>query len=378
MPERAYPIAEKEQLRQRILPPQPSRVPYSPFIDVPDTIPASKPEPTKIPGYVFAKSCQLPNGIISYNNPSGYVPLELIKDYGHFTLLGGREVDSRGGVSLKKISGSALPVGLGQLVLRTAALESAATAVGAAAGGLLTGLVALAWPSELGDSALYSEDQLRNLQHARSQMRLYVEQSADGTLKGYGFYTGKNADWQMIDVVQFQNLDSQFVADLGDGVELIWTPAIDPGDTLGIPALEAAPQAPVMWIYPPTEVAKQILVNPIYPPEYRDFILVFPADSEVRPLYVVVNVRPGDYKYHPKPKLLPAFPDAIRAQPKTLIKGGGGLRPRWKEGNSYIYEWDFERGKVEKYNHRGKHLGEFDPITGERTKGAEDERRIKP
>jgi len=243
---------------------------------------------------------------------------------------------------------------------------------------LLTGLVALAWPSELGDSALYSEDQLRNLQHARSQMRLYVEQSADGTLKGYGFYTGKNADWQMIDVVQFQNLDSQFVADLGDGVELIWTPAIDPGDTLGIPALEAAPQAPVMWIYPPTEVAKQILVNPIYPPEYRDFILVFPADSEVRPLYVVVNVRPGDYKYHPKPKLLPAFPDAIRAQPKTLIKGGGGLRPRWKEGNSYIYEWDFERGKVEKYNHRGKHLGEFDPITGERTKGAEDERRIKP
>ncbi|NWC91495.1 MULTISPECIES: colicin E3/pyocin S6 family cytotoxin [unclassified Pseudomonas] len=378
MTERAYPITEEEQLKRRILTPQPKQIPYSPFIDLYEAPPAPSPEPTRIPGHVFAKSCQLPDGIISYNNPTGYMPLELIKDYGHFTLLGGREVDSHGGVSLRKISGSALPVGLGQLVLRTAALESAATAVGAAAGSLLAGLVALAWPSELGDSALYSEEQLRHLQKARSRMRLHIEQRADGTLKGYGFYTGKNADWQMIDVVQFQSRDSQFVADLGEGVELIWTPAIDPGDTLGIPALEAAPQAPVMWIYPPTEAAEQILVNPIYPPEYRDFILVFPVESGVRPLYVVVSVRPGDHMYHPKPKFLPAFPDAVRAPPKTGIKGGGGLRPRWKEGNSYIYEWDFERGKVEKYNHRGKHLGEFDPITGEQTKDADDTRRIEP
>ena len=378
MTERAYPISEEEQLKRRILTPQPKQIPYSPFIDLYEAPPPPSPEPARIPGHVFAKSCQLPAGIISYNNPTGYVPLELIKDYGHFTLLGGREVDSHGGVSLRKISGSALPAGLGQLVLRTAVMESAAAAVGAAAGSLLAGLVALAWPSELGDSALYSEEQLRHLQKARSRMRLHIEQQADGTLKGYGFYTGKNADWQMIDVVQFQSRDSQFVADLGEGVELIWTPAIDPGDTLGIPALEAAPQAPVMWIYPPTEAAKQILVNPIYPPEYRDFILVFPVESGVRPLYVVVSVRPGDHMYHPKPKFLPAFPNAVRAKAKTPIKGGGGLRPRWKESNSYIYEWDFERGKVEKYNHRGKHLGEFDPITGERTKDADDTRRIEP
>ncbi|WP_336145470.1 hypothetical protein, partial [Klebsiella pneumoniae] len=89
-----------------------------------------------------------------------YVPLELVKDYGHFSLLGGREVDSRGAVALRKISGSALPVGLGQLALRSAVVESAATAAGTVAGGLLAGLVALAWPSELGDSALYSEEQL--------------------------------------------------------------------------------------------------------------------------------------------------------------------------------------------------------------------------
>ncbi|WP_456025987.1 colicin E3/pyocin S6 family cytotoxin [Pseudomonas capeferrum] len=377
MSERAYPITEEEQLKRRILSPQPKREPYSPPIDLFNSAPAPAPTPVKLPGCVFTKPCQLPDGIIRYNDPTGYVPLELIKDYGHFSLLGGREVDSRGAVALRKISGSALPVGLGQLALRSAVVESAATAAGTVAGGLLAGLVALAWPSELGDSALYSEEQLRSLPQARSQMRLHVEQREDGTLKGYGFYTGNHADWQMIDVVQFQSRGDQFVADLGEGVELIWTPAVDPGDTLGIPALEAAPQAPVIWIYPPTEKAAQILVNPIYPPQYRDFILVFPVESGVRPLYVVVSVRAGDHSYHTKPKLLAAFPKAKWARSKTPMKGGG-KRPRWKDPDGTIYEWDFQHGAVEKYTKHGVHLGEFDHITGKQRKPADPSRRVEP
>jgi len=378
MSERAYPLTEEEQRKQRILTPQPTRRPYSSPIQLFEPPPAPAPTLNKSPGCVFTKPCQLPDGITHYADPTGFVPLELVKEYGHFCLLGGREVNDQGAVALRKISGSALPIGLGQLALRTAVVESAATAVGTVVGGLLTGLVALAWPSELGDSALYTDEQLRTMQRARSQMRLQVEQLEDGTLKGYGFYTGNNADWQMIDVVQLQSRGDRFVADLGEGVELIWTPAMDPGDTLGIPALEAAPQAPVIWIYPPNEKAAQILVNPVYPPEYRDFILVFPVGSGVRSLYVVVSVKAGDHKYHPSPTSLPAFPDAVRAPSKSGVKGGGRLRPRWKDPHSYIYEWDFERGKVEKYNKRGRHLGEFDPNTGERTKEADDTRRIDP
>jgi Cytotoxic/S-type Pyocin len=380
MSERAYPITEEEQLKRRILMPQPKRVPYSPPMVLLDRTPAPAPTPAKLPGCVFTKPCQLPDGIIRYNDPSGYVPLELIKDYGHFSLLGGREVDSRGAVALRKISGSALPVGLGQLALRSAVVESAATAAGTVAGGLLAGLVALAWPSKLGDSALYSEEQLRSLQRARSQMRLHVEQRGDGTLKGYGFYTGNTADWQMIDVVQFQSRGDQFVADLGEGVELIWTPAVDPGDTLGIPALEAAPQAPVIWIYPPTEKAAQILVNPIYPPEYRDFILVFPVESGVRPLYVVVSVRAGDHKYHkaPKAEQITGFLNLIKAKPKTPKQGGGGLRERWiDEKGRTIYEWDSQHGELEAYRASdGSHIGAFSHITGEQLKPANKKRNI--
>jgi hypothetical protein len=138
------------------------------------------------------------------------------------------------------------------------------------------------------------------------------------------------------------------VVDLGEGAELIWTPAIDPGDTLGIPALEAAPQAPVMWIYPPTEKAAQILVNPVYPPEYRDFILVFPVESGVRPLYVVVNERRKTlpalgHGYHTPPttEKITGFSGLRSIKGMTPKQGGTGFRKRWADAkNRKYYELD--------------------------------------
>lgn len=334
----------------------------------------NKPLP-EVTGCVFAKSCKLPNGIIDYDSPNGYRPADLVQQYGELMWLGGRGADSSGAVPLKRIGAGTVPVTLGRFALGGSAASTAA-AGGTVGAALLTGIVALLWPSSLGDSALYSEDQLRNLKQARSRMRLSIEQQADGSLKGYGFYTGQNRDWEMVDVVQLMPRADQFIADLGDGVELIWTPAIDPSDTLGIPALEAAPQAPPVWIYPPTPMADSIIVDPIYPPEYRDFILVFPADSGVRPVYVVLSV-PGDHKYYPAPSSLPAFPDVTSAPLKTAVRGGGKKRRRWKDRSGKIYEWDSQHGAVELYTKQGKHLGEFDPETGEQTKPADPTRRVE-
>jgi hypothetical protein len=80
--------------------------------------------------------------------------------------------------------------------------------------------------------------------------------------------------------------------------------------------------------------------------------------------------------YIPPPKNLLAFPEAKRAKSKTPI-AGGGLRKRWKD-KDYIYEWDSYHGRVEKYDKRGNHLGEFDPNTGEQTKPADSNRQIEP
>ena len=256
-------------------------------------------------GCVFAKSCTLPDGTINSISPGGAIPTDPVSQYGEFALLGGRETDVQGNIPLKKISGT-LPASLGTLLLGGVATATAsgvscgglcaadAGASGATTGvaaGALVGVVALLWPSSLGDSSLYTEEQLQSLKEGRTRVRLTVEQQADGTLKGYGYNTQKRRDWEMIPVVKFVAQGSQQVADFGDGVTLIWTPATDPSSTLGTPALEGAPQAPQIWIYPPTEQADNIIVSPIYPDAYKDFILVFPSDSGVQPLYIVMNVR---------------------------------------------------------------------------------------
>jgi hypothetical protein len=335
---------------------------------------AKKPEAVRA-GCVFAKSCKLPDAIIDYSNPSGMVPTDSLKDYGELILLGAREADASGGIPLKKISANAIPVGFGSLALAGSAFEALPALASSAAAASLVGLVALLMPSSLGDSALYTDEQLSTLKQARTRVRLRVEQQADGSLKGYGFYTGKNRDWEMVDVVQFTARGDWFVADLGEGVELLWTPAVDGSDILGIPALEAAPQAPHIWVYPPTKAADGILVNPVYPPEYKDFILVYPADSGVRPAYVVLS-RARDHAYHGHPKTLPAFPDAVKVKSKSSVQGGGKQRARWVNRKGRIYEWDYKSNAVEKYDKLGTtHLGEFNHLTGEQTGPADPKRK---
>ncbi|MGY4814602.1 colicin E3/pyocin S6 family cytotoxin [Pseudomonas chlororaphis subsp. piscium] len=335
-------------------------------------------QPTPV-GCVFTKSCKLPNAIIDYVTPTGFIPTDAVGNYGTLTLLGGREVEAGGRVPLKRISG-ALPANLGALTLGGVSVGSGTTGSGLGlissgmAAGALLGLVALLAPSSLGDGALYSEEQLRNLKQARTRLRLRVEQQADGSLKGYGFNTQGRREWEMIPVAEFEARDEQQVADLGDGITLIWTPAVDPSSTTGIPPLEAAPQTPPIWIFPPTEAAERIIVSPIYPPEYRDFILVFPLGSGVKPLYVVLSV-PGKLGHYPPPKELAAFPDTYLVPSKTSVRGGGARRKRWLDSKGRIYEWDYMHGTVEQYDKQGRHLGEFDAETGERLEDAKPGRR---
>ena len=70
------------------------------------------------------------------------------------------------------------------------------------------------------------------------------------------------------------------------------------------------------------------------------------------------------------PKTLPGYPDAERVRKK-------GGRTRWEEGTGRkkkILEWDGQHGRVEVYDRKGKHLGEFDPDTREPTKDKDPSR----
>lgn len=74
--------------------------------------------------------------------------------------------------------------------------------------------------------------------------------------------------------------------------------------------------------------------------------------------------------YHQAPKNLIAFPDAKPVRAKSSVRGGGKLRRRWVDSKGRIYEWDSQHGKVELYDKQGKHLGEFDSVSGNQTKSA--------
>ncbi|PSH60781.1 hypothetical protein CU100_07570 [Phyllobacterium endophyticum] len=72
-----------------------------------------------------------------------------------------------------------------------------------------------------------------------------------------------------------------------------------------------------------------------------------------------------DHKYFPAPKSadqIKGIPDLTKTDPKND-------RKRFKDKDGNIYEWDYQHGTLEKFNKRGKHLGEYDPQTGEKTPG---------
>jgi hypothetical protein len=236
-------------------------------------------------------------------------------------------------------------------------------------------------PAKMGDGTLYTDEQLRNMSRAPTRVRFQFRRDAEGVLQVYGIHTTASGDDTVRTVQATWNADKTAIEAHLNGITLLWTPRRGP---LGeMPPL----------IYPDNGGAQlgNILVHPIpegtdsqiegFPGEditADDCIVVFPDRTGLNSLYVVF-ARPigGDHSYHPAPKGLTAFPDAVKVDFKTRVQGGGGVRRRWKDSKGRIYEWDSQHGAVEMYDKQGKHLGEFDPVTGEQTKPASPGRKVE-
>lgn len=251
--------------------------------------PEKAPEKPAPIGCVFAKSCNLPDGVINHNNPGGFVPLEQLKDYGDWAVLGTGIAIRTGGTPLQLIGSSTAATTIATRLGGTLSLGLIEGAAVMAAGAVGTIGMLLPNNSLSADSALYTKEQYHALSLGRTRVRLHVQQLYAGTINAYGFYTGRKPEWENVQVIAASPRGEQFVADLGQGVELIWTPVADPNE-LGIPALEGSPQLPNVWVYPPTEQADKALVNPVHPPDYQDAIIWFPA-TDIPAIYVVLSVR---------------------------------------------------------------------------------------
>ena len=274
-------------------------------------------------GYIFAKSCNLPDGVVDHNNPGGFVPLEQLKDYGDWAVMGTGSAIMAGGTPLQLIGSSTAATTIASRLGGTLSLGLIEGGAMMAAGAVL-GTIGMLLPNTTSaDSAFYTKEQYHALTLGRTRVRVHVQQLAANTINAYGFYTGRKPEWENAQVIEATPRGEQFVADLGQGIEVIWTPAADPNE-LGIPALEGAPKLPSVWVYPPTEQSNKALVNPVHPPDYQDAIIWFPTKPEIAPIYLSISVRnqpgvvtgigedvPGEWLDHARAGLGAPIPTSI-------------------------------------------------------------------
>lgn len=107
-----------------------------------------KREEGKQNGYVFAKSCALPDGVTDH---SGFVPVELLKQYGSYAVLGSAGAASAGTTALEWIGGS------GSATALVKQLGGTLAAVLPGAMGITVGVLIPNTTSP--DSAFYSSEQ---------------------------------------------------------------------------------------------------------------------------------------------------------------------------------------------------------------------------
>lgn len=243
--------------------------------------PASPPGMAR--GSVFAKSCALPDGLMDFSNYNEFVPVEALTQYGEFVVLGTDTRIAGDHTDLHWIGGS--------LSARLfAARLQGSLAVKAPPRSRV--VVTVLMPStNSGDSAFYRHEQYGQLTEGNTRVRLTVKHLHDGAISAYGFYTGTKREWQRVPVIAAHAHAEQRVARVGNGLEISWKPAPDPSAIAPLAPLEGASLKPAAWVFPPSDQADTMLVNPVYPPDYQDAIVWFPGLAHRAPVYVSINVR---------------------------------------------------------------------------------------
>ncbi|WP_024658624.1 colicin E3/pyocin S6 family cytotoxin [Pseudomonas syringae USA007] len=329
-------------------------------------------------GFVFSKSRKLPCGAIHNMTPKESAPIEILDDYGDWAVLATGSAIGANPTPLKLIRSASGSADISRRLGGRLSLGLITKTIGSGViSGTMIGTVALLMPNNTAkDSAFYKREQYDLLEMGRTQVRINIKQLEKGHLTAYGFNTGIHPEWQNVPIVKAIQRNHEFIAELGQGINLTWTPAADADDILGIPALEVGSFPNLILVYPNSDRAKNAIEYPLYPPSYQDAILVFPLETGLQPIYVALSLSTSNY--HPAPTSLPGFGDAVKAKRKTTVQNGGGLRKRWKTAKGLILEWDSQHGAIEMYDKRGKHLGEFDPGTGTQTKDADPKRSVEP
>ncbi|MGY2334172.1 S-type pyocin domain-containing protein [Pseudomonas sp. SDO528_S397] len=262
-------IAHQQFMCQEIDDPQPVR----PAGKAVPNAPLGRSMTPSAPSCVFAKSSVcVPAG----STAAGRTP-ERIGNFGNAALMASTGTAG----TLGQIAGT-LGSELGTWVVR-----------GAAGAGSALGVLMLAfWPRAIGDSTLYSAEQLAGMRSASTRVRFQFRRDAAGNPQVYGLHTGPESGMDSVPVTEAHwSADKRAMVAVLDGLSITWTP--NKGPVISIPS--PFPGVP--------ESLENLLVHPIAPGQdaqfahypgqdesdltWQDTIITFPADAGLPPLYVV-------------------------------------------------------------------------------------------
>ncbi|WP_283131451.1 colicin E3/pyocin S6 family cytotoxin [Enterovibrio norvegicus] len=320
---------------------------------------------------VFAKSCTRPYGDTQACDEEIKAP-----NFGVMAAMApARAMTANGLLPLGKVAGTTSRMPLNWALAGDIAKSAASRA---------NFLLLAFWPSQLGDGTLYTDEELAQLPEAVTRVRFRLFQDEKGNPQALGIHTGEGSSYgDTVRRISADTVGENFEAVVDEDLTLTWFP--DDSENI-FKAGSEYPDSSGLEIsnilvrpidYDGQELDKLVYPNP--EAEHIDLIVTFPADSGIAPLYLVFSKPIAGLNYVPTPRgspPLPAFPDAVKAKPKTSVQGGGKKRARWKD-KKRIYEWDSQHGKVEVYDKNGNHIGEFDHNTGEQTKPKDPKRKVE-
>jgi hypothetical protein len=157
-------------------------------------------------------------------------------------------------------------------------------------------------PTRMGDGTLHTDEQLRRMSHAPTRVRFQFRRDAEGVMQVYGIHSGASGDDSVRTVKVEWNSDKTAMEAKLNGITILWTPLRGPlGSMPPLVYPEHGEQLSTIFVHPIAEnTDTQIEGLPGEDITAEDCILVFPADTGLKSLYVVFSkparLTPGTVK----------------------------------------------------------------------------------
>ena len=148
------------------------------------------------------------------------------------------------------------------------------------------------WPRDMGDSTLYTQEQLAGMRSASTRVRFQFRQDESGELRVYGIHTKPESGADRVSVAQASwNADKSAMVAVLDGISITWTPNNGPVVSAPSPYPGTPERLDNLFVHPVAVGQDSVISH--YPGReaedvtWQDTIISFPADSGLPPLYLV-------------------------------------------------------------------------------------------